>query len=202
MTLPVVEDLREEGVEAEVRAHIALEEDECVHLILGRLARLRVADRRLRELRGCLKSLHQAVAHGLQRTHQIALLRAWVELHLHHAVHLEVIVVARAIELCAQVVDEVRVRHRFELGRLVVGLERRENLLGVVHEIDDVRRVFAGMRAVQARECLHRLDAREAPVDVHAREQGLVEARLEFVRDQKQLVLAPVGEGIADIASL
>jgi hypothetical protein len=57
------------------------------------------------------------------------------------------------------------------------------------------------MCAVQAGERLHGLDAVEPLVDVHAAEQRLIEAGLELVGHQQDLVLVPL-EGLADVAAL
>ena len=105
------------------------------------------------------------------------------------------------VELGAQVEDEVRVGRRREFRRRVVGLERRQHFLGVVHEIEHVGRVLAGMRAVQAGERLHGLDAGEPLVDVHAAQQRLIEAGLELVGDEQDLILVAL-EGFADVAAL
>jgi hypothetical protein len=94
-----------------------------------------------RLLRG-LVALHQAVHDRLQRLQQLALGRVRLQLHRHHAVHLEVVVVAGGVQLGAQVVDDVRVGGRRQLGRRVVGLEGRQDFLGVVHEIHHVGRVL------------------------------------------------------------
>jgi hypothetical protein len=45
------------------------------------------------------------------------------------------------------------------------------------------------LRAVQARQRLHRLDAAQLLVHVHAAQQRLVEAGLELVGHQQDLVL-------------
>ena len=72
---------------------------------------------------------------------------------------------------------------------VVVGLERRQHLVGVVHEVQHVGRVLAGMGAVEPRQRLHGLDAGQPLVDVHAAQQRLVEAGLELVGDQQDLIL-------------
>ena len=131
----------------------------------------------------------QAVHDRLDRRHQLALLGVGLQLHRDHAVDLEVVVVPGGVELGPQVVDEVRVGDVRQLGRLVVGLERRQHLGRVVHEVEHVGRVLAGMGAVQARQRLHGLDAGQPLVDVHAAEQRLVEAGLELVGHQQDLIL-------------
>ena len=73
--------------------------------------------------------------------------------------------------------------------------------VGVVDEVEHVGRVLAGVRPVEAGERLHGLDARQPLVHVHAAEQRLVEAGLELVRHQQDLVLVAL-EGLADVAAL
>ena len=55
--------------------------------------------------------------------------------------------------------------------------------------------------AVEARQGLYTVDARQLLVHIHGAELGLVEAGLELVRDDHNLVFAGI-EGIADIAAL
>jgi hypothetical protein len=150
---------------------------------------------------GGLVALHQAVHDGLQRLQQLALGRVRLQLHRHHAIDLEVVVVAGGVQLGAQVEDDVRVGGRRQLGRGVVGLEGRQDFLGVVHEIHHVGRVLAGIGAVQAGQRLHGLDAGQATVHVHAAQQRLVEAGLELVRHQQDLVFVAL-EGFADLAAI
>ena len=57
------------------------------------------------------------------------------------------------------------------------------------------------MRAVQPRQRLHGLDAGQPLVDVHAAQQRLIEAGLELVGHQQDLVLVGL-EGLADVAAL
>ena len=199
----VVEDLRQERVEPDEGAHVALEQDQGVQFVLRSLGGL-VVLLRLRGLQCFLRGLvafHQAVAHRLQGGDQFALLGVRVQLHRDHAVDLEVVVVAGGVELGAQVEDEVRVGGGREFGRGVVGLEGGEDFLGVVHEIQHVGRVLAGVGAVQAGEGLHGLDAGQPLVHVHAAEQRLVEAGLELVGDEQDLILVAL-EGFADVAAL
>ena len=72
-----------------------------------------------------LVSLQEPVHDRLERRDQFALLGLRVQLHRHHAIHLEIVVVAGGVQLGAQVVDEVRVGDVRQFGRRVVGLERR-----------------------------------------------------------------------------
>ncbi len=199
----VVEDLRQERVEPDEGAHVALEQDQRVQFvlrILGGLVVLLCLRGLQRFLRG-LVAFHQAVAHRLQGGDQFALLGVRVQLHRDHAVDLEVVVVAGGVELGAQVEDEVRVGRGREFGRGVVGLEGGQDFLGVVHEVQHVGRVLAGVGAVEAGEGLHGLDARQPLIHVHAAEQRLVEAGLELVGDEQDLVLVAL-ERFADVAAL
>jgi hypothetical protein len=77
----------------------------------------------------------------------------------------------------------------------------RQDLLGRVHEVEDVGGVLTRVGAVQARERLHRLDAGEAPIDIHAAEKRLIEAGLELVGDKQQVVVG-AGECLTDVTSL
>jgi hypothetical protein len=63
----------------------------------------------------------------------------------------------------------------------VVVRERLLNRVRVVHEIEHEHIVLLPMRAVEARERLHRLGAREQLVHVHRVQQRLVVAGLELV---------------------
>ncbi|EXI77065.1 MAG: hypothetical protein AW10_04045 [Candidatus Accumulibacter appositus] len=124
-----------------------------------------------------------------------------LQFHGDNAIDLEVVVVAGGIQLGTQVEDEVWIGGRCEFGSRVVGLERGEDFLGVIHEIQHVGRVLAGMGAVETGEGLHSLDAGQSLIHVHAAEQGLVEAGLELVGDEEDLVLVAF-EGFADVATL
>jgi hypothetical protein len=126
----------------------------------------------------------QPIHHGFDRLGQLPLRRLGVELDGHDALHLELVVVAGRVQFRSQVVDQMRVGHVRQLGGRVVHLERRQDLLGVVHKVEHVRLVLAGVRAVQSRQGLHRLDARQPLVDVHPAQERLVEAGLKLVRHQ------------------
>ena len=106
-----------------------------------------------------------------------------------------------SVQLGAQVEHQVWFGRGRQLGRRVVRLERGQHLLGVVNEVQHVGRVLAGVGAVQARERLHRLDAGQAFVHVHAAQQRLVEPGLELVGDQQDLVFLAF-ECFADVAAL
>jgi hypothetical protein len=63
-----------------------------------------------------------------------------------------------------------------------------------VGEVEDISRIGAGMRAVEARERLHGLNTGEPPVNIHAAEQRLIKAGLELVGDKEELIVrAPKG---------
>ncbi|EXI77156.1 MAG: hypothetical protein AW10_03972 [Candidatus Accumulibacter appositus] len=199
----VIEYLRQEGVEADEGTEITLEQDQGVHFVLGVLGSL-VVLLSLRSLQGCLRGLvafHQAVTDRFEGGDQVALLGVWLQLHGDDAIDLEVVVVTGGIQLGTQVEDEVRIGGRREFGRRVVGPERGEDFLGVIHEIQDVGRVLAGVGAVETGEGLHGLDAGQSLIHVHAAEQRLVEAGLKFVGDEEDLVLVAF-EGFADVATL
>ncbi|MDP2823093.1 MAG: hypothetical protein Q8O52_10520 [Sulfuritalea sp.] len=124
-SVAVVEDLRKEGIEPDVCAHVALEQDQGVQLILcgpGRRSVL-LGLRSVQCLLGGLVAFHHAVLHRLQRGDQIALPGVRVELHRRHAIHLEIVVVAGGVQLGAQVENEVRVGCRRKFDRGVVDLE-------------------------------------------------------------------------------
>ena len=142
----------------------------------------------------------EAVHDRFDRSYQFALRRVRLQFHGDQAVHLELVVVPGRIELGLEVVDEVRIRDVRQPGRLVVDLERREHVSRVVHEVEDVAGVLAGIGAVQPGQRLHGLNAREPLVDVHAAEHRLVEAGLELVGHQQDLVVVGV-EGPPDIAA-
>jgi hypothetical protein len=95
------------------------------------------------------------------RRDKVARLRLRIQLDLRHAVDLEVVIEASRVELGAQVVDDIRVGDGFELGRVVVGPECLKDVVRAVCKIENIRRVLSRMRAVEARERLHGLNARE-----------------------------------------
>ena len=83
----------------------------------------------------------------------------------------------------------------------MIGLKRGEHLGGIIDEVDHVCGVLAGMRAIEARQCLHGLDAGQPLVHVHGAQQRLIETGLELVRDQKDLVFVAL-ERLAYVAAL
>ena len=90
-----------------------------------------------------LVAFQQPIHDRLECGDQFALLGLRLQLHRDDAIDLEVVVVPGGVELGPQVVDEIRVGHVRQLRRLVVGLERREDFLGLVHEVEHVGRVLA-----------------------------------------------------------
>ncbi len=104
------------------------------------------------------------------------------------------------IQLGAQVENEIRIGRRRKLRRGVIRLEGGQHLFGVVREIQHVGRVLAGIGAVQARQGLHGLDAPQSFVHIHATQQRLIEAGLEFVRHQQDLIFVAL-ESFADVAA-
>ena len=70
------------------------------------------------------------------------------------------------------------------LRAFVIRLERLADFLAVVREIEDERVFLEGMDTVQPRQCLNRLDAGQALVDVHRVQKRLVESSLILLRDQ------------------
>ena len=112
----------------------------------------------------------------------------------------EVLHVVRAVdaegfELVADVVEEVRLGGLREDGLFVVVLERREDVVGLVGEVEDHGFLLLGVGAVEAREGLDGMDAGELLVDVHGVEKRLVEAGLELFGDHQEAALRPVESG-------
>ena len=93
-----------------------------------------------------------------------------------------------AVQLGLQVVQLVRVRFLAQHGGAVVIRESHGDRVAVVHEIQYERVGLQRMRSVQAREGLHRLDARKLLVHVHRMQQGLVVAGLELLRHDEDAV--------------
>ena len=92
----------------------------------------------------------------------------------------------RGVQFGAQVEHQVGVGDRLQFCRVVVGPERRQDILGVVDEVQDERRVLSEVvgSAVESRQSLDRLNAGEALVNIHAAELALVEPGLELVGDE------------------
>jgi hypothetical protein len=104
-------------------------------------------------------------------------------------------VILAFVEPGLQRVDLVRIGRRVDLADLVEGLERRRDILRLVLEVEHEGVVLAGAGAVEARQGLHRLDAREPLVDVHGVQERLVEAGLVLVGDEEHLVLVGLKGG-------
>ena len=92
------------------------------------------------------------------------------------------------IELHGQAVGQVGVGARFDLCPFVVGLEGVEDVLALVHEVEDVHLVLARPCPVQAGERLDSHHSVEALVHVHGAQQRLVEADLVLVGHDHHLV--------------
>ena len=95
------------------------------------------------------------------------------------------------VERVAGVVQQVRVRRRGD-GLAVVRLERGRDLFGVVDEVEDEGAVLVGVGAVQPGERLHGGETGQRLVDVHGVELWLVEAGLELLGHDHDLVLVGV----------
>ena len=106
---------------------------------------------------------------------------------------------ALGVELGLEVEDQVGIGGFGQLGGGVVGLEGGEDGVGFVDEIHHIGGVLTRIAAVEAGEGLHRLDAIEAAIHIHAAEQRLVKAGLELVGHQQDLVAAAL-ERLADVA--
>ena len=106
--------------------------------------------------------------------------------------HLVLVINLLPVELGLELVELLR-RGLLPYRRLfVIGLEGVEDLLRLVDEIEDEGLFLARVGAVEAREGLHGLDARQPLVDVHRVKKGLVEPRLVFLGHQEHLVFAGV----------
>ena len=76
-----------------------------------------------------------------------------------------------AVQIVFQRLQPGRVGRRLHFRAVVVRLERPEDVLGAVDEVEDERRVLAGRSAVEPRERLHRLHPVEPLVDIHRAQQ-------------------------------
>ena len=98
-----------------------------------------------------------------------------------------------------EVVQLVGVGLAAEDRRAVVVREREFDAVAVVQEVEDERIVLLGVRAIEARERLHGLDAGQRLVDVHGVQQRLVVAGLELVGDDQEpigVLLNLLGDGV------
>ena len=110
------------------------------------------------------------------------------EEQLHHLLHLLGRIDLRGIERRLQVVQLVRVGLLGEQRGAVVVLEGEGDRLAVVLEVEHEAVVLLRVRAVESRQGLHRLDARERLVHVHRVQQRLVVAGLELVGADQEAV--------------
>ena len=93
-----------------------------------------------------------------------------------------------AVERRLEVVQLVRVGLLAQDRRPVVVGERLLDRVRVVHEVEHEDVVLLRVRAVQPRQRLHRLDAREHLVHVHRVQQRLVVAGLELVGADQEAI--------------
>ena len=94
------------------------------------------------------------------------------------------------VELGLKLVELPRFGPLPDTRGLIVRLERLVDLLGVVHEIQHEGAVLlARAGAVEPREGLHGLHAREPLVHVHRVQVGLIEPGLVLLGHQQNLVL-------------
>ena len=122
--------------------------------------------------------------------------------HLHHRVD------AGSVEAFGDRDERVRVDFPGHVRVRIVHLKVVLDAGRCVLEVHDHGRGLAGVGAVQAREGLHGGDAGQFLVHVHGREAWLVEASLELVGDDEDLVVflaersgrvtAPVERGLGD----
>ena len=141
----VVEDLRQEGIGAQVRVHVGAEEDERLHR-LGRRLRVVLAPGNLGVGALCLRGrelAHQAVGDRLHRLQQVALARLRVELDHDHPLDLVIVVVPGAVELRLQVEDHVRVGEGFG-RRHVAALRGIADRIGVDYVVIDAAETCDG----------------------------------------------------------
>ena len=132
-----VDDLGEEVVGADKRAEVLPEQ---VQLVLGGFVPLGnggVVSRIEAGLRWRHPAGERVVA-GLQHV------------GLHQSVHLGLEVDLRGIELGLEIMHHVRIGDALECGLTEVGLEGREDLVGVVDEVQDKGLIFADGGAVQS----------------------------------------------------
>ncbi len=71
----------------------------------------------------------------------------------------------------------------------MVHLEGGQNFFGVVDEVENVGRIFSGIRPIQPGQRLYGLDSGEPFIDINPAEKRLVEAGLEFIGDQQNSIL-------------
>ena len=103
------------------------------------------------------------------------------EIQLDQFIDLRSVVDLVAVERGLEIVQLVRVGLLAEDRRPVIVVERLLDRFRVVHEVEHEYIVLLRMRAVEPRQRLHRLDAREQLVHVHRVQQRLVVSGLELV---------------------
>ena len=150
--------------------------------------------------RAALKRFKRRSATGSMAATSSLCLAFVLDLDRGDPIDLEIVVPSARVELGLEVEHDVRIGDGLKLRRLVIGLERLEDVLGAVHEIENVGRVLAGIGAIEPRKRLHRLDAGKPAVDIHAAKQGLIEAGLELVGDKQDLVVRAL-ERLGDVAA-
>ncbi len=77
-------------------------------------------------------------------------------------------------------------------GLAVIGLERGENVVDVVAEVEHEGAVLVGADPVETRQGLHRSKPRQRLVDIHRVQQRLVETGLELLGHHHDLELVGV----------
>ena len=92
------------------------------------------------------------------------------------------------VEATPGVPEDVRVGGRRDRAAVEL-LERLDDVLGVVAEVEHERALLQRVDAVEARERLHRGQPDQRLVDVHRVQQRLVEAGLELLGDDQHAVL-------------
>ena len=158
--------LGEEGIQAYVVAQLAAE---VVPLVGGELV--------------------EAPARRFQRRVETVLARLGVEVHPREGLDVVRREHAEVEQSALDLVEQVGVGLLREQGGLVVGLEGLPDLLGFVGEVQHHHALLAGVRAVQARQRLDRVDAAQLLVHVHRVKQRLVESGLELVGNHQEAVL-------------
>ena len=97
----------------------------------------------------------EAVSCRLRQREQLLMRHLGVNNRIPKRFYLSLFVDEHTVQTLLDVVDDVRVLNVRHLGITVEGLERRQNLLGLVGEINDEGLVLAWEGAIEARERLH-----------------------------------------------
>ncbi|MCY1299583.1 hypothetical protein D9M70_491160 [compost metagenome] len=149
----------------------------------------------------CLELAVEAVGGRLGQRVQLLVGDVQVDDAAAECFDLSLLVDEHAIQALLDVVDDVRVLDVRHLCIAVEGLERRQDLFGLVGEIDDEGLVLAGEGAVQPRQGLHRFHAGDLLVQVHGHQLRLVEAGLVLVGHDHHPVVRGV-EHLAHVAAI